>query len=86
MSAGRVVDSYTSERQLKLRFRKWGITKNISREDMSVIIALVKEHEAHGNAITIRCKGCEVDRERIERAMRRYGDPIPSPICERHHI
>ena len=69
-----------------IKFHKLGIQKKIKDPGMKVIIWLVREHKAHGREITVRCKGYEVDRKRIERAMRKNPGPIPSPTCERNHF
>lgn len=68
-------------KQLKDRFRKWGVRKYISDADMTIMLSLVS---STGLDTGFEYKGQPVPPERIQRALRRRKgkEHFAPPACE----
>lgn len=71
-----------SDTQLKHRFGKWNVNKNIPDNDMAVMLYFWREGRAMGKNIRFQYKGHDIEQERIERAYKRRKISLSSPTCE----
>jgi hypothetical protein len=78
-----VIDDILSETQLKHRFEKWDVKKNIPDEDMTTMLALKRKRQAIGKDIRFQYKGHIVEQERMERADKRQKRDLKSPTCKK---
>ncbi len=67
-----------SKKQLKDRFRKWGVKKYISEADMGIMLLLRDHHQTARHCISFEDRGHMLGADRIERAFKRWkGSLVP---------
>ena len=71
-----------SEIQLKRRFEKWCVKKNMPRNDSKIMVSLKRKHQDIGENARFQWRGHGVEQERIERASKRTKGPLASPKSE----
>ena len=68
-------------KQLKHRFKRWGVKKYINDADMVIMLSLQQSHQLAGQDVRFECKGHLVEPERLQRALRRRREPLIPPTC-----
>lgn len=71
-----------SDTQLKHRFRRWNVKKNIPDSDMATMLYFWREGKAIGKNLRFLYRGRELEDERIERASKRRKISFSPPTCE----
>ena len=69
------------EVQLKHRFKKWDVKKNIPDDDLKIMLSLKRKRQSAGKDARFQYKGHDVEQERMERAWKRQRGPLLSPDC-----
>ncbi|KAM0799856.1 hypothetical protein BDR22DRAFT_854479 [Usnea florida] len=70
-----------SEKQLKYQFKKWGLKKYVSDQDLTKMLSLKRKRQEQGKDTKFEYRGHIFEQERLERASkRRKGPLISSPV------
>ena len=83
MSTDIYISTSYREKQLKHRFEKWDVKRNIDDADMTSMLALRRKFLASGKDIRFQYKGHNVEEEKLERAGKRRRRELASPTCKR---
>jgi hypothetical protein len=68
----------SSERRWKDKFREWGYTKNITRDEMQFVVAKDKERREEGKDTNWFYRDTIITTKRIENFKRRTGEAPPT--------